>query len=138
MWALESIRWETGIRLGLIGVLILLLSGEGMIAEEDWLEAMMRAVVVEQLNEGPFWGTYAPYMAQLKVVQAAVQRKDEPAVYAAMNRFMDMLEARENGIPPERADWLFDYCYTVTPARFHDVSRHMHKFREHQFWEPLG
>lgn len=34
-------------------------------AEDDWLEGMMQAVLVEQANEGPFWGTFAPYAAQL-------------------------------------------------------------------------
>ncbi|RJQ42466.1 MAG: hypothetical protein C4534_10220 [Gaiellales bacterium] len=140
MWIVENMRWETMIRVGLIGVTVLLLSGEDIPGpgEEDWLEALRGAVRVEQTNEGPFWGSYAPYMAQLNQVQAALERKDEPAIYAAMNRFMDMLEKRENGIPAERADWLFDYCYTVTPAQFHDVSRHIRRFREHQFGEPVG
>lgn len=51
--------------------------------------------------------------------------------------FMDMLEQRENGIPEASADWLFDYCYAVTPARYHDVSRHIERFKEHQFGGPV-
>lgn len=140
MWRGWDRPWDWVIRLGLMGIAVLLLTGRGTTgpAEDEWLEALSRAVRVEQTNEGPFWGTYAPYMAQLNVVRAALERQDEPATYAAMNRFMDMLEDRENGISPDRADRLFDYCYMVTPARFHDVSRHLRKFREHQFWEPLG
>ena len=60
------------------------------------------------------------------------------AVYVAMNRLMDMLEQRENGIPPEVADRLFDYCYLVTPAKYHDVSRHIDRFIGHQFGESSG
>lgn len=54
-----------------------------------------------------------------------------------MNHFMDMLEQRENGISEASADWLFDYCYAVTPARYHDVSRHIERFKEHQFGGPV-
>lgn len=50
-----------------------------------------------------------------------------------MNRLMDMLENRENGIPEATADWLFDFCYIVTPAKYHDVSRHIEKFKLDQF-----
>ena len=55
-----------------------------------------------------------------------------------MNRLMDMLEHRENGIPPEVADRVFDYCYLVTPAKYHDVSRHLDRFIEHQYGESSG
>lgn len=39
--------------------------------------------------------------------------------------------------PEASADWLFDYCYAVTPARYHDVSRHIERFKEHQFGGPV-
>lgn len=106
---------------------------------EDWLDAMANAVRVIQGIQGDHDGAkYEPYLDQLQVARVSLRRGDGAAVFATMNRFMDMLEAREHGIPPETADWLFDFCYVVTPAKFHDVSRHIQKFKEHQFWEPIG
>lgn len=99
---------------------------------------MIRAVLAEQANEGPFWGTFFPYVAQLEVVHGHLLNEDTAAVFVAMNRLMDMLERRENGIPPEVADRLFDYCYPVTPTKYHDVSRHIDKFIEHQCGESIG
>ena len=49
-----------------------------------------------------------------------------------------MLEERENEISPEVADRLFDYCSLVTSAKYHDVSRHIDQFIEHQFREVVG
>lgn len=71
-------------------------------------------------------------------MRAHLINDDSEAVYGAMNRLMDMLEQRENGIPSEVADRLFDYCYLVTPAKYHDVSRHIDRFIEHQYGEPVG
>lgn len=135
MWALEDMRATAAILLGMTSLVVIVLGGPMVApsAEEDWLEAMISVVLLEQANEGPFWGTYAPYIAQLKVVQVHYRRGDIAATYAGMNRFMDMLEGRDNGIPDITADWLFDYCYAVTPARYHDVSRHIEKFKRHQF-----
>lgn len=107
-------------------------------AQHDWLDALMEAVVFEQAHEGPWWGTFAPYVSQLSVVRVNLLNEDTAAAYAAMNRLMDMLEERENGIPPEVADWRWDYCYVVTPAKYHDVSRHIDKFIEHQHGESTG
>ena len=39
---------------------------------------------------------------------------------------MDMLQARGAGITAEAAERLFD-DYHVTPPRYHDVSRHLHR-----------
>lgn len=139
MWLLD-IRWTATLLLAMTGLLVVAL-GESVwapAAQDDWLDGMMRAVLVEQANEGPFWGTVAPYIAQLEVVREHLLNEDTGAVYAAMNRLMDMLEQRENGILPEVADRLFDYCYLVTPAKYHDVSRHIDKFIEHQYGEVAG
>jgi hypothetical protein len=51
------------------------------------------------------------------MVRAHLLNGESEAVYRAMNRFMEMLQARESGISAEAADRLFDYCYVVTPAR---------------------
>ena len=140
MWVIEDIRRTAAILLALTGLMVVALGGLAWepAAQDDWLGAMMQAVLVEQANEGPFWGTFAPYVAQLKIVRGHLLNEDTAAVYVAMNRLMDMLEQRENGIPPEVADRLFDYCYLVTPAKYHDVSRHIDRFIGHQFGESSG
>ena len=90
-------------------VLLLLAGGWSTAAasEQDWLDAMVRAVLVES-----------------------------EAVYRAMNRFMEMLQAREEGISDEAADRLFDYCYLVTPAQYHDVSRHLNRLSRQEVGPP--
>mgnify|MGYP003416884096 FL=1 len=140
MWVIEDIRRTAAILLALTGLMVVALGGLAWepAAQDDWLGAMMQAVLVEQANEGPFWGTFAPYIAQLEVVRGHLSDGNTVAVYVAMNRLMDMLEQRENGIPPEVADRLFDYCYLVTPAKYHDVSRHIDRFIGHQFGESSG
>lgn len=106
---------------------------------EDWVDALTNAVMIERRSGGGHPGVrFEPYIEQLQVVRAQFRRGDEAATYAAMNRLMDMLENRENGIPAATADWLFDFCYVVTPARYHDVSRHIDKFIKHQYGEMGG
>lgn len=91
--------------------------------DEYWLSAITKQVVVFHEQ----WGTFQPYLDQLQVVRSALRDDDQPAAYTAMNRFMDMLEHRENGIAAPIADWLFDYCNMVTPTKYHDISRHIRK-----------
>lgn len=113
-----------------IVILALPVSVEAGTTESDWgwIEAMVGTVSTAQTAEGDQDGSlYSPYFSQLRIVGRAAQRHDDRGVYAAMNRFMDMLERRENGFDPVLADWLFDYCMTVTPSKFHDVSRHIRK-----------
>ncbi len=140
MLVIEDIRWTAAILLALTGFLVVVLGGpvSAPSVEPDWLDAMMQAVLVEQASEGPFWGSFAPYVAQLTTVREYLINGDDAAVYVAMNRLMDMLETRDNGIDAEIADRLFDYCYLVTPAKYHDVSRHIDRFIEHQYGEPVG
>ena len=140
MWVIEDIRWTAAVLLALTGVGVIALGGPlpAPSTENDWLDAMMQAVLAEQANEGPFWGMFAPYVAQLTWVRAHLIEGDDEAVYQAMNRFMGMLEGRELGVSPEVAERLFDYCYLVTPAKYHDVSRHIDKFIEDQYGGSAG
>lgn len=140
MGVMQDIRWIATVLLMLTGLIVLAMGGPLWVpaTEDDWLGAMVRAVLAEQANEGPFWGAFAPYVAQLEVVRGHMLNEDSAAIYRAMNRLMDMLEDRENGIPPEVADRLWDYCYVVTPAKYHDVSRHLNKFIEHQYGGSTG
>lgn len=140
MWVIQDIRWTATVLFVLTGLMVVALGGtvRAPAGEDDWLAAMMQAVLIEQANEGPFWGTFAPYIAQLEIVRGYLLNEDTASVYAAMNRLMDMLEQRENGIQPEVANRLFDYCYLVTPAEYHDVSRHIDRFIEHQYGQPIS
>ena len=95
--------------------------------EQEWLDAMVQAVLTEQAKEEGAGDRFTPYVAQLATVRAHLLNGENEAVYRSMNRFMEMLQAREQGIGAEAADRLFDYCYVVTPARYHDVSRHLHR-----------
>ena len=72
------------------------------------------------------------------MVRAHLINGESEAVYRAMNRFMEMLQAREEGISDEAADRLFDYCYLVTPARYHDVSRHLNRLSGYQLPTSIG
>ncbi len=97
-------------------------------AEQEWIVTLAHAVLMAQATEGDGGvAKYAPYLRKLQAVMGALERGDDRAAYAAMNRFMEMLEAREHGIAPALADWLLDYCYLVTPPKYHDVSRHIRK-----------
>ncbi|CAI4029661.1 exported protein of unknown function [Nitrospira tepida] len=103
-------------------------------ADNDWIDAITNAVLIERRGGGGYPGVrWEPYLGQLQVVRTHFERRDVEATYKAMNRFMDMLEARENGVPAATADWLFDFCYVVVPAQYHDVSRHIEKFKRDQF-----
>lgn len=140
MWVVNHPWRAVAFLLALTSLFVLLFGGplSAPPGEEGWLDAMIQAVVAEQANEGPGWGMYAPYVEQLRAVQADYGRGDTAAVYDRMNRFMDMLEARAYGISANSADRLFAYWSTVTPARHHDVSRHIEKFRRNQFGEIGG
>lgn len=64
------------------------------------------------------------YLDQVRLVRTTYEQGDTRATYVAMNRFMDMLEAREGDIPVQPANELFNLCNFVTPPELHDVTRH--------------
>ena len=101
--------------------------------DDDWIDAITNAVMIERRGGGGYPGVrWEPYVGQLQVARTQFERGDVEATYKAMNRFMDMLESRENGVPEATADWLFDFCYVVVPAQYHDISRHIEKFKRDQ------
>ena len=119
-------------------VIVLLAGGWSTAAaiEKDWLDAMVQAVLVEQAKKGTSGTLFAPYLGQLTMVRGHLISGESEAVYRAMNRFMEMLQTREQGISAEAADRLFDYCYLVTPAQYHDVSRHLNRLSRQQVGPP--
>jgi hypothetical protein len=99
-----------------------------------WIDKLTNEVLIAKADaKNP--ATFEPYVGQLQVVRTAWFRGDEGAVYRGVNRFMDMLEAREGGIPGKTADFIFDYCYEVTPKNLHDVSRHVGRYDPMWWWE---
>jgi hypothetical protein len=65
-----------------------------------------------------------PYLGQLQIVRTALRYGDDRSVVTAMNRFMEMLDQRQQGLAPEAADRLLASCVRIIPAKFHDVTRH--------------
>ena len=51
MWVIKDIRRSAAILVALTGPV------SALSVEYDWLDAMMQAVLVEQANEGPLWGS---------------------------------------------------------------------------------
>ncbi|GAB1721292.1 MAG: hypothetical protein GDA65_01095 [Nitrospira sp. CR1.1] len=128
MRIIEGMKWMAAsfVLLTIVTIMpgVVRVAGAG---EHDWLDAMMQAVLVEQAKEEGEGDRFTPYVVQLSTVRTHLRNGEGEAVYQTMNRFMEMLQAREAGISQEAADRLFDYCYVVTPARYHDVSRHLHR-----------
>lgn len=78
------------------------------------------------------------YVRQILEVETAYQMGDVLATYVTMNRFMDMLQAREGAIPAQPANELFNLCNFVVPPQFHDVDSHAGPPRMEQPKMPEG
>ena len=93
---------------------------------EGWEQQLIGFVIVQEgmasVKGEP--GSFDPYIGQILLVRSLYDRGDWKGTYLAMNRFMDMLEAREGAISAKAADAIWDFCYEVTPPALHDVKRH--------------
>lgn len=98
---------------------------------ERWVDQLTGFVVVQRGIAQVKGETRAfdPYFGQLALVRSLYDRGDWNGSYMAMNRLMDMLEDRENGISSAAADAIWDFCYRITPPALHDVKRHK------QWWD---
>lgn len=92
---------------------------------ETWTWADDLAMIIAVYRDVYPGVNLGPYLDQMEVAKALLRQGDVAATRTAMNRLMDMLEAREGGIPAKVADEIFDHCYRVTPAAYHDVWRHL-------------
>lgn len=129
--------------IGIVLVLLLLMPLPVEYSEEAWIDQLTGFVLLQEsiAQAGALYpyepaGTFDPYLGQLVLVRTLFRAGDQHGTYVTMNRLMDMLEAREGGIGDEAADAIWDYCYRVTPAAYHDVSRHL-KVRDRAHLERL-
>lgn len=104
----------------LVLLVLLLMPYVSQAAEEYWLSEIANKMLSLQVKG---WGNFQPYWGQLQAARVALRKGDDAAAHTAMNRFMNMLENRENGIAAPIADWLFQYCDRVMPVKFRDPSR---------------
>ena len=73
----------------LLTCVILLLAGGWSTAdaiEQDWLDAMVEAVLVEQTKDGTNGTPFVSFLGQLTMVRAHLINGESEAVYRAMNR----------------------------------------------------
>lgn len=113
-----------------MGILVVLLAvsvSASWAADDTWLEQLTELVREHQaVADQHGWGSpYDVYLRHLNKVRQTLRQGDAAETYRMMNQFMDMLEARTAGIPAWSANALFDYCGTITPPMYHDVSRHL-------------
>lgn len=101
-----------------------------------WIDRLINEVLIAKGNDTA--ANWEPFVGQLLVVRTALNRGDEGAVYNGVNRFMDMLEMREGGIDGKAADFIFNYCFEVTPGKFHDTTRHTATYDPMWWWPLLG
>ena len=95
---------------------------EGQAAWIDTISDVTARIVPEESVQA--------YLGQLQIVRTALRYGDDLSVATAMNRFMEMLDQRQQGLAPEAADRLLAACVRIIPAKFHDVSRHP-GYRDH-------
>jgi hypothetical protein len=100
--------------------------------EGGWIDQLRGLVLLQRSIAPPDipgafeqTASFDPYLGQLELVRNLFRVGNHHGTYVAMNRLMDMLEAREAGISGDAVDAIWDYCYRVTPAAYHDVSRHL-------------
>jgi hypothetical protein len=89
---------------------------EGQAAWIDTISDVTASIVPEESVQA--------YLGQLQIVRTALRYGDDRSVSSAMNRFMEMLDQRQQGLAPEAAEKLLAACVRIIPAKFHDASRH--------------
>lgn len=137
MDVMQSPRIAVLVSSGIVLLTLLILALPiGVNHQDEWIDQLKGAVLLQQsfTRTGSSYpsepsGTFDPYLGQLVLVRHFYRAGDQHGTYVAMNRFMDMLEAREGGISDRAADAIWDLCYEVTPGKYHDQSRHVKKAR---------
>ena len=128
---------------GVVGAMLLLGPAGGKPAQakdgvdHGWIDQLTGFVVVHQeiaqaKEEG---GVFDPHFDQLLLIRILAGMGNQKSTYTGMNHFMAMLEARQGGISLERAEAIWDYCYQVTPVKFHDAKRHKMWWDKTVDWE---
>ncbi len=108
------------------GLLLSLVSVQAEANLERWVDKLHGFLLIQKGIERE--GNFDLYIEQLAVMRAALSAEASQgelrATYAAMNRFMDMLEAREGGISPEAAKAIWNFCFQVAPIALHYEGRY--------------
>jgi hypothetical protein len=96
--------------------------------QDNWIEQIARHLREEknQSHQEAFGPAYDRYLAQLQVVQQALQLRDTPAVKKELNRLIQMIAVREGGISQSSALSLIFDISEVTPPVYHDETMKSH------------
>ncbi|HXF94369.1 MAG TPA: hypothetical protein VNK46_16580 [Nitrospiraceae bacterium] len=99
---------------------------ESHVKSPNWPEQLLGEVVTYQTlaEKGVIAGDFKPYLDKLIEAREAYRTGKHEKTYESINQFMAMLEARVGGIDDRTADAIWNYCYQVTPDRYHARDRH--------------
>ena len=92
-------------------------------AEPAWLTKVTQRVMIEK--DLAHEGSFDPYLNQIQLVHATVEKGDWVGTFRGMNQLMALLEAGAGGIPRKTADDLWTYCYEVVPHDLHSEEVHV-------------
>ncbi len=92
-----------------------------------WIEDLMGQIVTYQTlaEKNVISGNFQPYLSQILKVREAHNVGDSRATYDGVNQLMAMLEARVGQVDARSADAIWDFCYRVTPDRYHARDQHV-------------
>lgn len=116
-----------------VGAVMLLLPLVALATHQGWIDQLTEYVVMQK--DLTKQGNLDLYLGQLKVAREAIDRGDWVGTYRAMNKFIDMLDAREGGIPEKVARDIREKTYQMEPMSLHDVDRDVKIHPEIKQWQ---
>ena len=91
------------------------------VSHQAWLDNVAQYVSTQKdLYKGQ--GNFDLYLSELQRARQAAGQGDWIDTYRTMNRFLEILDAREGGIPEKAARDIREHTYKVQPMAFHDAS----------------
>lgn len=108
---------------------------ESNVKSPNWPEQLLGEVVTYQAlaEKGIITGNFKPYLDKLVEAREAYGTGNHEKAYESINQFMTMLEARVGGIDGRTADAIWNYCYQVTPDRYHARDRHVRALGKEEY-----
>lgn len=107
--------------------------GPGSASSGLWIDKITEYVMMQQALSRQ--GDYGPYLEELRKAKEARLKGDWVGQYQTMNRFIDKLDAREGGIPPDSARNIREYTYLVEPRGLHNLERDVQIHPEITKWQ---